>query len=98
MAEALLFEFNDVTVDQYNAVNAALGTDPATGAGDWPAGLLSHSAGTSAGGGFMVFEVWDSRQTQEAWMASTLGPALGKIGVSEPSRVEWFAVCGHYSP
>jgi hypothetical protein len=98
VAEALLYEFNGVTIEQYNAVNAALGLDPATGAGDWPAGMLSHTGGANADGGFIVFEVWDSQRSHEAWMASRLGPALGQVGVAEPTRVEWYSVPGHYSP
>jgi hypothetical protein len=44
-----------------------------------------------------VFEVWDARQSQESFMASRLGPALGKAGLPEPSRVEWLAVLGHHT-
>ena len=98
MSEALFFEFAGVSVDDYNAVNAILGLDPATGGGDWPAGLLSHTGAAGTGGGFIVFEVWDSQESQAAFMASRLGPALGQSGVPEPTRVEWLSVVGHYSP
>jgi hypothetical protein len=98
MSDALLYEFTGVSADDYNAVNALLGLDPATGGGDWPAGMLSHAGAAGAGGGFIVFEVWDSRESHEAWMASRLGPALGQAGVAEPTRVEWLSVVGHYSP
>jgi hypothetical protein len=97
MSEALVLEFQGVTVETYNAVNATLGIDPNTGEGDWPAGLLSHTGATAAGGALLVVEVWDSQASQEAFMSSRLGPALGQAGVPEPSRVEWFSVVGHHT-
>lgn len=97
MSDALILEFNGGTADQYNAVNAILGIDPATGEGDWPAGLLSHTGGTTAGGDLVVIEVWDSQASQGAFMESRLGPALGQAGVPAPSRVEWLSVLGHHS-
>ena len=99
MPQALFFEFAEgVSTEDYNAVNSILGLDPATGSGGWPGGLLSHTGAAGVDGGFVVFEVWDSRESQEAWMASTLGPALSQAGVAEPSRVEWLNVAGHYQP
>ena len=98
MSDALFYEFTGVSADDYKGVNAILGLDPATGGGDWPAGLLSHTGAASAGGGFIVFEVWDSQASQGAWMASRLGPALAQAGVREPTRVEWLSVVGNYKP
>jgi hypothetical protein len=97
MSDALFHEFTGVSADDYKAVNAILGLDPATGGGDWPAGLLSHT-GAAGPGGFIVFEVWDSRESQGAWMASRLGPALGQAGGREPARVGWLSVVGHCNP
>lgn len=96
MSEAIILEFKGVSADQYNEVNTVLGLDPATGGGDWPAGLLSHTGAAGDGGGLVVFEVWDSQESQGAFMASRLGPALGKVGVPEPIRVEWMSLLGNY--
>lgn len=96
MSDALFYEFTGVSADDYNAVNAILGLDAATGRGDWPAGLLSHTGAATANGGFIVFEVWDSQESQRAFMDSRLGPALGQAQVAEPARVEWLSVVGHY--
>jgi hypothetical protein len=60
-----------------------------TGQGDWPAGLLSHAAGSADDGTFIVSEVWSSRAAQEAFPGSRLGPALGAAGVSGPPAVRW---------
>jgi hypothetical protein len=98
MSVALFYEFTGVSADDYTAVNAILGLDPATGGGDWPAGLLSHTGAAGTDGGFIVFEVWDSQQSQEAFVASRLGPALGQAGVPEPTRAEWLSVVGYHSP
>ena len=87
-----------MSTDDYKAVNAILGLDPSTGGGDWPTVLLSHTGAAGNDGGFIVFEVWDSQQSQEAFLASRLGPALGKAGVREPERMEWLSVVGHYNP
>ena len=88
-------EFRGVTPDKYQSVNKTLGVNADTGEGDWPAGLLSHT-GAEGDGSLLVFEVWDSRASQEAFMASRLGPALDKVGVPEPVRVEWFAILGDH--
>jgi hypothetical protein len=93
VSDALILEFQGASPDQYNAVNTILGIDPATGEGDWPHGLLSHT-GAAGAGGILVFEVWDSQQSQGEFMASRLGPALGEAGLPEPTRVEWLSVLG----
>jgi hypothetical protein len=94
MSDALIFEFKGVTADQYNQVNEVLGLNPKTGEGDWPAGLLTHTGAVGAGGDITVFEVWDSQESQADWMSSRLGPALAKVEVAEPVRVEWLSVLG----
>ena len=65
--------------------------------GDWPKGLVTHIGGGSPGH-VAVVEVWESRADQESWMASTLGPALGQVGVPQPTRMEWFDLLGNISP
>jgi hypothetical protein len=95
MSEVLLFEFDGVTTDDYNAVDKMLGTDGRTGSGDFPAGLLSHVAAQSATG-LVVCEVWDSRPSQDRFMRTRLGPALGELGVPAPKRVEWLTLVGCY--
>jgi hypothetical protein len=97
MSESLILEFQGVTVDQYNAVNAQLGLDPDTGAGDSPAGLLSHTGATTAAGDLVVFELWDSQASQAAFMGGRLGAALGQAGLPAPTRVEWLTVVGHHT-
>jgi len=93
MSEAIILEFKGVTPDKYHAVNKILGINTETGQGDWPAGLLSH-VGAAADGSILVLEVWDSRESQGAFMGSRLGPALDKVGLPDPARVEWMSLLG----
>jgi hypothetical protein len=94
MAEGLILEFDGVGVEQYRAVNAALGIDPETGAGEWPPGLTFHAGGATAAG-LLVFEVWDSRDAQGRFMQERLGPALQQGGITgQPRRVEWIGLAG----
>jgi hypothetical protein len=89
MAEGLILEFDGVGRSDYDAVNAQLGLDPETGAGDWPPGLLFHSGGAKPGG-WVVFEVWDSKASQARFMNERLGAALQAGGIEgPPARVEW---------
>ncbi len=95
MAEALVLQFpKGVGEKEYWEVNAKLGLDMRTGQGDWPAGLESHVAGESDEG-FVVTEVWQSREAQAAFMESRLGAAFQAVGLPRPSRVLWFPVIGN---
>jgi hypothetical protein len=97
MSEVLILEFRDVDPSLYGAVNSILGLDPDTGAGAWPDGLLSHTAGEHQdGNGLSLFEVWESRDAQDAFMNSRLGPALGQASAPEPTRVEWMNLKGNH--
>ncbi|MFN8104470.1 MAG: hypothetical protein U0U69_08410 [Acidimicrobiia bacterium] len=98
MAEALILEFSGVSEAQYDAVNASLGVDARTGAGDWPSGLLVHAAGYADDGTFVVTEVWDSREAQGDFMESRLGEALAVGGVTDAPKVTWVSLVSHQSP
>jgi hypothetical protein len=96
MAAGVILEFEGVTAKEYQAVNAALGLDPQTGQGDWPDGMVSHSAGLGEDGRLVVMEVWDSPEHQARFMESRLGEALAKGGVTEPPvSVTWVELIAH---
>jgi hypothetical protein len=97
MAEAIIWEFDGIGRDDYDAVNEALGIDPTAGVG-WPDGLLFH-VGAGKPGGWVVFEVWESRDAQERFLNERLMPALAAGGVTEPpTRNEWLDVAAYANP
>jgi hypothetical protein len=98
MAEALILEFTGVSAADYEAVNKQLGIDMQAGTGDWPAGLISHAAGRSDDGTFIVSEVWSSRADQEAFMTSRLGRALAAGGVTTQPTVRWVSLLAYHQP
>jgi hypothetical protein len=98
MPELFVLEFEGFDKDDYGKVNSLLGIDMATGAGDWPAGLLTHSAGRTDKG-WMVVEVWESREAQDNFMKSRLGAALQQAGVDRPpTRADWTSLHAHHQP
>jgi hypothetical protein len=95
MADGLILEFEGFGADKYEQVNGLLGIDMASGEGDWPSGLLSHTGGAKEGG-WVVFEVWASRADQERFLAERLGPALAEAGIEEPpARQQWLELSAH---
>lgn len=94
MAEVIIFEV-DCDPALYSKVNQTLGIDPEKREGDWPNGLVTH-IGAGGNGLVVVFEVWESRAEQESWMAK-LGPALEKVGVPQPRRMDWLSLLGEFN-
>jgi hypothetical protein len=96
MAAELILEFEGVTAAEYYAVNKELGIDPISGEGDWPNGMLTHSAGLNPSGRLVVTEVWDSVEHQDEFMHGRLGEALVKGGISGPPfSVTWIELISH---
>ena len=98
MAMGLIIEFDGVGREVYEAVNRNLDIDATRPTGNWPAGLHFHAGGAKPGG-WVVFEVWESKEAQERFMRERLGSALAQGGVAKPpSRVEWLALAAHTVP
>ena len=98
MADMLILEFDGVGREQYEAVNEQLGIDMASGEGAWPDGVVSHMAGAKPGG-WVVIEVWESRDAQGRFMNDRLGAALQKGGITDPPvRVEWVELVANHRP
>jgi hypothetical protein len=98
MADGLILEFEGVGREQYEAVNARLNIDMESGQGDWPAGLVFHAGGAKADG-WIVFEVWESREAQQRFMDERLGRALQEGGITDPPmRAEWLELAAYNSP
>ncbi len=98
MAELFVLEFDGFSKDDYDKVNSILGIEMNTGEGNWPDGLLTHSAGRTEKG-WTVVEVWESREAQDTFMQSRLGPALQQAGVNKPpTRADWTPLHSHHAP
>ena len=98
MTVGFILQFEGIDESHYQAVNEKLGLDPHTGAGDWPPGLLGHTAGHAANGGLVVAELWESADAQGRFMESRLGPALAEVGVPDPTSVTVFEVLASHTP
>jgi hypothetical protein len=97
MAAAVILEFEGVTLTEYAAVNAVLGIDTETGEGDWPEGLVTHTAGLNDDGHLVVMEVWDTPDHQARFMETRLGAALAEGGITgPPSSVTWIEIEAHH--
>jgi len=99
MAVAYLQEFEirdgDTSTTNYDAVSAALDLKEA------PDGLLIHTAGFDHDAGvFRIFDVWESREQGEKFLAEKLMPIIEKMSVeatersddtfAPPSRETWY--------
>jgi hypothetical protein len=94
----LILEFEGIGREEYEAVNRKLGLDATKPSGDWPSGLLFHAGGAKSGG-WVVFEVWDSRAAQGEFMEKRLVSALRDGGVTAPPvRIEWLELAAHTVP
>ncbi len=85
MAYGLTLVFEGVGENEYWAVNEKLGINR-DGNGDYPKGLVTHLGGPTPNG-WVVMEVWESKASQEEFMATRLGAALGAAGVPAPAQL-----------
>jgi hypothetical protein len=98
MAELLILEFEGFGESDYEKVNEILGVDQSSDEGNWPPGIISHTAGATEDG-WIVIEVWETREDQDEFMKTRLGPALQQAGVTKPpKRAEWSKAKSHRSP
>jgi len=96
MAVGLVLKFEGVTQKEYDAVGAALNINQEAGTGDWPAGLISHSAGPTDDGGLVVSELWESREAQGTFMQERLGAALTVGGIRTTPEMTWYDAVSNY--
>jgi hypothetical protein len=87
MAVAVLTQVEGAGLDTFDAVNARLGLTE-----DPPEGLLVHTAGATEGGGYFVFNVWDSASAWEVFRDGRRSAALREVmpeGVAPPKISVW---------
>jgi hypothetical protein len=84
MAIAVISEVPQGTLDMYDAVNEKL--DPGD---ELQQGHIFHSVGAMEGGGFRVFDVWETQEAFERFVEEKLGPAIDEVTqgqAGEPNR------------
>lgn len=74
MAIARIALFPGGTEENHHAIVEGLGETY-----DAPVGRLLFAAGP-APGGWQIVQVWESRETMDAWVQTYLGPAMGHAG------------------
>jgi hypothetical protein len=87
MAVGVLQEIPFVTQEMYDAVNQEMDTR-----NNPPAGLIVHTGGPMEGGGFRIFDAWESEGDWEQFRQNTLAPAIAKVSGGQappaPPRIE----------
>lgn len=74
MAFAVITDIPQGTAEMYDAVNEKLGGD-----GTLTDGQIVHTMGLLEGGGFRVFDVWETREAFEKFAEEQLGPAVEAV-------------------
>lgn len=95
MAVGLVTRFPGVGADKYDAVMSELGL-PFGNAGEWPEGIISHTAGSAPDGVWIVVDVWESQAAFDRFFASRLGPALESVGGMPQPEIVPFQVRNTY--
>ena len=80
MAVAVILEFDDATLDQYDQVVEKMGFEPG---GSGPPGGMFHWV-TKTDNGFRVIDVWESREQFEQFSEEKIGPYSQEVGLGEP--------------
>jgi hypothetical protein len=63
--------------EEYDALDAAVGPED-------PPGLILHTGSATAGGGFRIIDVWESKAAYEKFEQETLMPAWLGLGGDPP--------------
>jgi hypothetical protein len=85
MAVGFILQFGNMGQDKYDAVMKELGLSVNSNAGNWPDGVLTHTAGKTAAG-WCVVDVWDSEAAFGKFRETRLAPAFKKVGgIPEPT-------------
>jgi len=88
MAVAVIMDFKDTSLEQYDEVLNKMGFSPG-GAG--AKGGLFHWV-TKTNGGIRVTDVWESKEQYEAYAAERIGPLTAEAGISGPPEVTYAEV------
>jgi hypothetical protein len=88
MPIAVVSDFKDTDLDQYDKVIEALGYTPGGPGAD---GLLFHWA-TKTPDGLRTVDIWQDRETADAHAQAEIGPAAAAAGITAEPRVAYIDV------
>lgn len=87
MAVAIVMDWEEGTLDQYDEVIGKMGFEPG---GTGPPSAVFHWVAKN-GDGIRVVDVWESREAFDAFAQEQIGPLTAEVGLPEP-RMEFFDV------
>jgi quinol monooxygenase YgiN len=91
MAILMILELDGVKPDDYEAVMDAMGVDE----DNLPQGLVSHAAGPTDDGGFLVVDVWESAEALDSFFTEHAGPAMAQAGIESSAQPQVHQVHNH---
>ena len=91
MAVGMLLAGEGVTKDVYAALTEKMFGNYPMREDQSPEGLLVHPAGESPDG-WSIYDIWESQEKFEQFMASTIGPAAAELGADAPPKPQYFPI------
>ena len=86
-------DFRGVTLEQYDRATEWMGLLPG---GPSPKGELFHWA-MKTDDGLRIFDVWESREAFEQFLAERVRPVAPQVGVFEPPEIQYFEVHNYFA-
>jgi hypothetical protein len=88
MAVAVVMEFEDASLDQYDQVIEKMGLDPR---GNAPSGGLFHWV-AQTDSGIIVTDVWEDAEQFEKFSQEQIGPYTREVGITTAPKVTFYEV------
>jgi hypothetical protein len=91
MAVGMLLAGEGVTKDAYVALSEKMFGNYPMREEQAPDGLIVHTAGETAEGWY-IYDIWDSQEQFEQFMASKIGPAAAELGAETPTKPQYYPI------
>ena len=88
MAVAVILEFDNTSLEQYDQVVQKMGFSPG---GPGAKGGIFHWV-TKTNGGIRVTDVWESKEVFEQFAESQIGPLTAEVGITGPPKITYAEV------
>ena len=91
MAVGMLLAGEGVTKDVYAALTEKMFGNYPMREDQAPEGLIVHTAGETAEGWY-IFDIWNSQEQFEQFMADRIGPAAAELGAETPMKPVYYPI------